>query len=82
MINGFSELFVEVFGPENGRHARSAVTMALRPALTTGCMSSRSEPVLFLRRTMTTGRSSTFQLVIDTRCMPSRSSTSVSVRRV
>ena len=31
VINGFSELFVEVFGPENGRHARSAVTMAGLP---------------------------------------------------
>jgi enamine deaminase RidA (YjgF/YER057c/UK114 family) len=30
VINGFSELFVEIFG-ENGRHARSAVTMAGLP---------------------------------------------------
>lgn len=30
VINGFSELFVEVFG-ENGRHARSAVGMAGLP---------------------------------------------------
>jgi enamine deaminase RidA (YjgF/YER057c/UK114 family) len=30
VINGFSELFAEVFG-ENGRHARSAVTMAGLP---------------------------------------------------
>ncbi len=30
VINGFSELFVEVFG-ENGRHARSAVGLAALP---------------------------------------------------
>ena len=34
VINGFSELFVEVFGPEIGRHARSAVTMAGLPGNT------------------------------------------------
>ena len=31
MINGFSDLMVEVFG-ENGRHARSAVGMGSLPA--------------------------------------------------
>ena len=31
VINGFSDLFVEVFGPEIGRHARSAVTLAGLP---------------------------------------------------
>lgn len=31
VINGFSELIVEVFGPEVGRHARSAVGMAGLP---------------------------------------------------
>ena len=31
VINGFSELILEVFGPETGRHARSAVGMASLP---------------------------------------------------
>lgn len=31
VINGFSNLIVEVFGPEVGRHARSAVGMAALP---------------------------------------------------
>ncbi len=31
VINGFSELILEVFGPEVGRHARSAVGMASLP---------------------------------------------------
>ena len=31
VINGFSELILEIFGPEIGRHARSAVGMAGRP---------------------------------------------------
>ena len=31
VINGFSELIVEVFGPERGAHARSAVGMAELP---------------------------------------------------
>lgn len=31
VINGFSELILEVFGPETGRHARSAVGMAALP---------------------------------------------------
>ena len=31
VINGFSELILEVFGPEVGRHARSAVGMAGLP---------------------------------------------------
>lgn len=31
VINGFSELILEVFGPEIGRHARSAVGMAALP---------------------------------------------------
>jgi len=31
VINGFSELIVELFGPERGRHARSAVGMAELP---------------------------------------------------
>ena len=31
VINGFSDLFVEVFGPERGRGARSAVGMAALP---------------------------------------------------
>lgn len=31
VINGFSELILEVFGPEIGRHARSAVGMAGLP---------------------------------------------------
>lgn len=31
VINGFSELILEIFGPEIGRHARSAVGMAALP---------------------------------------------------
>ena len=31
VINGFSELILEVFGPERGAHARSAVGMAALP---------------------------------------------------
>jgi hypothetical protein len=31
VINGFSELIVELFGPERGGHARSAVGMAGLP---------------------------------------------------
>ena len=31
MINGFSDLMVEVFGEDSGRHARSAVGMAELP---------------------------------------------------
>jgi len=31
VINGFSELILEVFGPEVGRHARSAVGLAALP---------------------------------------------------
>jgi enamine deaminase RidA (YjgF/YER057c/UK114 family) len=31
VINGFTELIVQVFGPERGRHARSAVGMAELP---------------------------------------------------
>jgi enamine deaminase RidA (YjgF/YER057c/UK114 family) len=31
VINGFSDLILEVFGPEAGRHARSAVGMAELP---------------------------------------------------
>ena len=31
VINGFSELILELFGPEIGRHARSAVGMAELP---------------------------------------------------
>lgn len=31
VINGFSELILEIFGPEIGRHARSAVGMAGLP---------------------------------------------------
>jgi enamine deaminase RidA (YjgF/YER057c/UK114 family) len=31
VINGFSELILDVFGPELGRHARSAVGMASLP---------------------------------------------------
>jgi len=31
VINGFSELILDVFGPEIGRHARSAVGMASLP---------------------------------------------------
>ena len=31
VINGFSDLILEVFGPEVGRHARSAVGMAELP---------------------------------------------------
>ncbi len=31
VINGFSDLILEVFGPELGRHARSAVGMAALP---------------------------------------------------
>jgi enamine deaminase RidA (YjgF/YER057c/UK114 family) len=31
VINGFTELIIEVFGPERGRHARSAVGMAELP---------------------------------------------------
>lgn len=34
VINGFSELLIEVFGAEIGRHARSAVTMAGLPGNT------------------------------------------------
>jgi hypothetical protein len=32
VINGFSDLFVEVLGPERGRGARSAVGMAALPS--------------------------------------------------
>jgi enamine deaminase RidA (YjgF/YER057c/UK114 family) len=31
VINGFTELIIEIFGPERGRHARSAVGMAGLP---------------------------------------------------
>ena len=31
VINGFSDLILEVFGPERGRHARSAVGVASLP---------------------------------------------------
>ncbi|HZI64355.1 MAG TPA: RidA family protein, partial [Thermoanaerobaculia bacterium] len=31
VINGFSELIVELYGPERGRHARSAVGLAELP---------------------------------------------------
>ena len=31
VINGFTELIVDVFGPERGAHARSAVGMAELP---------------------------------------------------
>lgn len=31
VINGFSELILELYGPERGRHARSAVGMAALP---------------------------------------------------
>lgn len=31
VINGFSDLIIEVFGPEVGRHSRSAVGMAALP---------------------------------------------------
>jgi hypothetical protein len=31
VINGFSDLIVEVFGPERGNHSRSAVGMAELP---------------------------------------------------
>ena len=31
VINGFSDLILEVFGPERGAHARSAVGMAELP---------------------------------------------------
>lgn len=31
VINGFSDLIIDVFGPEVGRHARSAVGMAALP---------------------------------------------------
>ena len=31
VINGFSDLIIEVFGPETGAHARSAVGMAELP---------------------------------------------------
>jgi enamine deaminase RidA (YjgF/YER057c/UK114 family) len=31
VINGFSDLFVEILGPERGRGARSAVGMAALP---------------------------------------------------
>lgn len=31
VINGFSDLIIEVFGPEKGRHSRSAVGMAALP---------------------------------------------------
>jgi hypothetical protein len=30
-VNGFSELLIEVFGPERGGHSRSAVGMAELP---------------------------------------------------
>ena len=31
VINGFSDLIVELFGPEHGRHARSAIGVAALP---------------------------------------------------
>jgi enamine deaminase RidA (YjgF/YER057c/UK114 family) len=31
VVNGFSELILEVFGPERGAHSRSAVGMAELP---------------------------------------------------
>ena len=31
VINGFSDLLIEVFGPEIGRHARSAIGVAGLP---------------------------------------------------
>ncbi|RPJ43663.1 MAG: RidA family protein, partial [Chloroflexi bacterium] len=31
VINGFSELILELYGPERGAHARSAVGMASLP---------------------------------------------------
>ena len=31
VINGFSDLILELYGPERGRHARSAVGMAALP---------------------------------------------------
>jgi enamine deaminase RidA (YjgF/YER057c/UK114 family) len=31
VINGFTDLIIEVFGPERGAHARSAVGMAELP---------------------------------------------------
>lgn len=31
VINGFSDLFLELYGPETGNHARSAVGMAELP---------------------------------------------------
>jgi enamine deaminase RidA (YjgF/YER057c/UK114 family) len=31
VINGFSELIIEVFGPQRGAHARSAVGLAELP---------------------------------------------------
>jgi enamine deaminase RidA (YjgF/YER057c/UK114 family) len=31
VINGFTELIIEVFGPQRGAHARSAVGMAELP---------------------------------------------------
>ena len=31
VINGFTDLIVELYGPERGRHARSAVGMAGLP---------------------------------------------------
>jgi enamine deaminase RidA (YjgF/YER057c/UK114 family) len=31
VINGFTDLIINVFGPERGRHARSAVSMAGLP---------------------------------------------------
>ena len=31
VINGFTDLILEVFGPEIGRHARSAVGLAALP---------------------------------------------------
>ena len=31
VVNGFSELLIEVFGPERGGHSRSAVGMAELP---------------------------------------------------
>ena len=33
MINGFSDLILELYGPVVGAHARSAVSLALRAAL-------------------------------------------------
>ncbi|MBM3608775.1 MAG: RidA family protein, partial [Alphaproteobacteria bacterium] len=31
VINGFSELILELYGPERGRHARSAIGVAALP---------------------------------------------------